>query len=157
MASWFESARQVVRKIRPPCKIGVECPPSSGTCHDKACGVSRLSGNEAPRGAIPESQRKYFRSVARAERDKANVARIQMNSLDTNFEGHEPNQQGLRFLEFGRDAFHRVPIFPIEFGTRWNASLPDSDRRCMRKGRSSGGFMTEMSITLICLRKDVMV
>src|SRR2546422_4297128 len=30
--------------------------------------------------------------------------------------------------EPGRDAFHRVPIIPNEFGTRWNASLPTSQR-----------------------------
>ena len=38
--------------------------------------------------------------------------------MKTQASAHEPTP------EVGRDAFHRVPIFPKEFGTGWNASLP---------------------------------
>src|SRR5215467_1504478 len=43
--------------------------------------------------------------------------------------------------EPGGDAFHRVPIFPKtnEFGTRWNASLPD------RLGSWKGVFVAKVS------------
>ena len=47
----------------------------------------------------------------------------------------------------GRDAFHRVPLFPNEFGTRWNASLATSEGG----SRSGGLFLLWLCVLAISI------
>ena len=61
-ASSFDPARQVVMKILPFTRIGVECPGSTSTRQRNTPGASKLSGNgPTPEPAIPSSERKYLR------------------------------------------------------------------------------------------------